>query len=90
MYLLLWNDELYMYDLRIIRYFVLMEAIMFIISYFFSFAVLFDLVIVEGQIYYEDNLPEMLLALIIGELGIYYMPTALINMLIIMKEMTLS
>ena len=49
-----------------------------------------ELVWLEGKIYKEDNAVELVLALVIGELIIYYFPTALINMFIIMKEMTLN
>ena len=90
MYLLLWNDEMYLYDFRIVRYIVLLEAYIFMFFYVFSFLVVVDLVIIEGKIFQIGNLVEMLLALIIGELLMYYFPTALINTIIILKELTLN
>lgn len=90
LYLLLWNDDLYLYDLRIIRYFVLLGAITFVGFYLFALAVELDLVLLEGKIYKQDSAAELILALIIGELLLYYAPSMLVNSLICLKEMTLN
>ena len=90
MYMLLWNEDLYLYDLRLLRYFVVFLAIVFEFFYACGVSAELELVWLEGKIYKEDNAVELVLALVIGELIIYYFPTALINMFIIMKEMTLN
>ena len=90
LYLLLWNEDIYLYDLRIIRYFVLLGAITFDFFYFGFFGMELDIVLIDGVHYKDNNLIELLLALIIGELLIYYAPTAVVNTFIILKEMTLS
>ena len=90
MYMLIWNEDLYLYDLRLLRYFVVFLAIVFEFFYACGVSAELELVWLEGKIYKEDNAVELVLALVIGELIIYYFPTALINMFIIMKEMTLN
>ncbi len=90
MYLLLWNWDFYLYDLRLFRYFSLFAAILFMIAYFTAFAIEMDLVLLEGKVWRENNLPEVMIALIIGELILLYAPTALINSYICMKELTLN
>lgn len=49
-----------------------------------------EIVWLEGKLYKEDNAVEVVLALIFGEMLIYYFPTAIVNSIIILKEMTLN
>ena len=90
MYLLLWNDEFYLYDFRLVRYMVLLAAMVFNFIYACWVSAELEIVWVEGTIYKEDNAVEVILALVLGELIIYYFPTFLVNLFIILKEMTLN
>lgn len=90
MYLLLWNEDWYLYDLRIVRFLSLAGAITFMIFYMAGVAVEVDLLVVEGIINNTDSWFTMLMALIFGELVLYYSPTALVNTFIILKESTLN
>lgn len=90
LYLLLWNEDWYLYDFRPIRFLVLAGAITFSIFYGIALAIELDLVFIDGQIYKTDSVVELILSLIIGELLLYYSPSALVNLFIIMKEATLN
>lgn len=90
MYLLLWNQDFYLYDLRLLRYLVLLLAITFDFFYACLFSAELEIVWLEGKLYKEDNAVEVVLALIFGEMLIYYFPTAIVNSIIILKEMTLN
>jgi len=60
------------------------------LAYIAGIAIELDLVLLEGKVWRENNLPELMLALIIGEMLLIYAPTALINELICFKELTLN
>ena len=87
MLFLVWNVQIYMYDLRILRYLVLLAALIFDLMYFFFGCMLFD------YAYYRhdtSNVFEIFQALFIAYcIGLYF-PTALINYTILFKELTLN
>ena len=90
MFFLSWNFEIYIYDLRIIRYFSLIAAVMYDIFYVIMAATALDLVLVKGKMEDEANIYDITLALTLSYTSILFLPTFMENALIFLKEMTMN
>lgn len=90
MLMLVWNWEFYLYDLRIIRYISEAEAIIFGLLYIFFVGVEIDLVYIKGRLDKDDNIYDLLMALIFGYNLAMWAPTFITNFLILEKELTLN
>lgn len=95
MLMLIWNFDIYLYDLRLLRYFSELQAIVFNAFYILMLGTELDLIyngrLGLGELYVDaSNVFDMMLAVVIGYLLIEYFPTAYINTAIIVKEMTLN
>ena len=90
MWLLLWNTEVYLYDLRILRYISLFSAITFNVLYFTAICGEADLIFVKGRMEKTDNPIDVFLGLVTGYIILDLIPTAYVNFLIVLKEITLN
>lgn len=90
MLLLLWNNEIYIYDFRIVRYMSFFVAIAFDIFYLVMAGTSADLVFVKGKAEDDANVYDILLALILGYSSIFLLPTFMENAMIVMKELTMN
>ena len=95
MMLLIWNTDIYLYDLRILRYLSELEAIVFNAIYILMIGTELDLIyngrLGIGELNVDSsNLIDMFLAIFIGYMLIEYFPTFYVNTSIIIKEMTLN
>lgn len=90
MLMLVWNWDLYLYDLRIVRYLSELYALMFIFAFLIMSGIEIDLVFVKGKLDKTDNIIDLLSALFIGYNLALHVPTFLVNAIIVMKELTLN
>lgn len=90
MELLVWNNSVYLYDLRILRYFSEIMAIIFNFSYVFMIGVTLDLIYVKGALEKDNNIFDVLMALYLGYNLFLHSPTFIVNFFIIAKELTLN
>ena len=90
MLLLVWNVELYLYDCRIMRYISEMSAIAFIVGFVMMSGVELDLVFVQGALEKDNNVIDLLSALVLGYNLALHAPTLIVNVLIVGKELTLN
>ena len=88
--LLLWNNSIYLYDLRILRYASLLLAIVFNFLYFTGLCGGFDLYFVKGRMEKTDNPIDVFLTLIVGYVLLNLSPTAFVNFVIVLKELTMN
>ena len=79
-----------MYDLRILRYVSLLSSIVFNVIYFTGICGEADLIFVKGRMEKTDNPIDVFLGLITGYILIDFAPTAYVNFLIVLKELTLN
>ncbi len=86
----MWNTDVYLYDLRIVRYLSLISAIIFNIFYFTGICGEADLIFVKGRMEKTDNPIDVFLGLITGYILLDLAPTAYVNLLIVLKELTLN
>lgn len=87
MELLVWNNEMYLYDFRIVRYLSLLCAVLFSAFFLLMIGVELDLVFVNGS---EDNLIDLMSALFLGYNLALHTPTLLVSVIIVAKELTLN
>lgn len=90
MLLLVWNNELYLYDLRIIRYFSEFMAAIFNVGYIMMVGIVLDLVYVKGSLEKDNNIYDLLMALYLGYNLFLHAPTFIVNFFIVAKELTLN
>lgn len=95
MILLVWNIDLYLYDLRILRYISLLEAILFNLIYIMMVGTELDLYYNRGlgigNVHLDDSaIFDVMLAIFNGYMLIEFTPTAFVNATIILKEMTMN
>jgi len=90
MLMLVWNWDLYLYDFRIVRYLSELYALMFIFAFLIMSGIEIDLVFVKGKLDKTDNIIDLLSALFIGYNLALHVPTFLVNVIIVMKELTLN
>lgn len=87
MLLLVWNNEMYLYDFRLLRYFSELMAIMFNLAYIMMVGITLDLVYVKGAFEKQDSLFDMMMALYLGYNLFLHSPTFLVNFFIVAKEL---
>ena len=90
MWILLWNTDVYLYDLRILRYSSLASAFTFGLIYFIAICGEADLIFVKGKLQKTDSAIDIFLGLITGYIIVDLFPTFLINAFIVLKELTLN
>lgn len=88
--LLTWNFDIYLYDLRIVRLVMAALAVLFWVVYIISAAVWADLVFLKEAIGDKGTIYDIMIVLFIGYNLMYNIPTAVINAIIIGKELTLN
>ena len=91
----MWNFDIYLYDLRILRYISELEAIIFNGFYILMAGTVLDLIfngrLGIGSVEVDSsNFIDMLIAIILGYLLIEFFPTAYLNSAILVKELTLN
>lgn len=87
---LVWNSDIYLYDLRIIRYLSELYAIIFLLGFVLMSGVELDLVYVKGALDKSDSIYDLLSALFIGYNLALFAPTLIVSVIIIGKELTLN
>ena len=90
MLLLLWNNEIYIYDFRILRYMSLMAALAFDFCFVIMAGTAVDLIYVKGKAEDDTNVYDIFFALIVGYSTLFLIPTFLENAMIVMKELTMN
>ena len=90
MFFLSWNFEIYIYDLRIIRYISLITAVIYDAFYIIMAGTALDLVFVKGKVEDETNIYDVTRALILGYTSVLFLPTFGSNAYIVMKELTMN
>lgn len=90
LWLLLWNTDVYLYDLRILRYVSLTSAIVFNVLYFTGICGEADLIFVKGRMEKTDNPIDVFISLVTGYVLLDLAPTFYVNLLIALKELTLN
>lgn len=90
MLMLVWNWDLYLYDFRIVRYLSELYALIFIFAFLIMSGIELDLVFVKGKLDKTDNIFDLLSALFIGYNLALHVPTFLVNVIIVLKELTLN
>ena len=81
---------MYLYDLRILRYTSLISAIVFNVLYFSGVCGEADLIFVKGRMEKTDNPIDVFITLVTGYVILDLVPTAYVNFLIVLKELTLN
>lgn len=89
---LVWNVDIYMYDLRIVRYISELGALVFVVGFVMYTGVEIDLVYVRGALSRQQapNVFDVFSALFIGYNLALHVPTFLVNAIILLKEVSLN
>lgn len=90
MLMLVWNFDVYLYDLRLIRYLSAFCALIFVIGFILMTGVELDLVFVKGAAQKADDVFDLLGALFLGYNLALLTPTLIVSVIILGKELTLN
>ena len=86
---LVWNSHLYLYTLRILRYFSLGYALTYMTTYI-ALLIMFVTVVLEGNTWTHADLWTIMFSMFSGYMLVNAGPGAIVNGFVILKELTLN